>query len=123
MGYDLTISPLRNSKELYDTEVLALNTLRFNPDYRLFEQIKEINENKPIIIPLPIPPQMKVGIYEEEGLSYEQTDAYGDALTFVYAKELKRLKLPDDVSPRNRAIKPPFIHALPDDTPILLLWS
>jgi len=129
MSLDLTILPLRGPRDLGETSVLTYNRLQFNGDYRLFAQIIEMDdydaafaENKPTIKPLPIPPQMWVIMYDDEGLKSTRTDANGAELTFVYAQELKKLKLPEDVTSRNRAIKA-FIDALPNDTPIILYWS
>ncbi len=65
MGLDLTILPLRGPKDLGETSVLAYNRLQFDRDYELFAQIIEMNDydaafagSRPIIKPLPIPPQM-----------------------------------------------------------------
>ena len=124
MGRDLTLLPMRDPREVGEVSVLAYNRLSFDRDYELFGQITEIKigGSEPTIKPLAIPPQMWVTIYGDEGLDRTRTDKYGTELTFVYAKELKKLKLPEDVSARNRAIKA-FIDALPDDTPIILWWS
>ncbi len=61
-------------------------------------------------------------MYDDEGLKSTRTDAFGVELTFAYAQELKKLKLPDDVTTRNRAVKA-FIDALPNETPIILYWK
>ncbi|RJO59496.1 hypothetical protein C4546_01975 [Candidatus Parcubacteria bacterium] len=122
MGLDLTLLPMRGPRELGERNVFAYNRLRFDPDYSLFGQIREIDGSEPTIKPLAIPPQMWVVSYEDRELDRTRTDGYDSELTFVYAKELKKLKLPEDVSTRNRAIKA-FVDALPDDTPIILWWS
>ncbi len=64
---------------------------------------------------------MWVETYEDEGIERHRDDKYGTELTFVYAEQLKSLKVENGASPKNRAIKV-FIEALPDDTPIILLW-
>jgi len=122
MGLDLTLLPLRDPREVGEVSVLAYNRLSFDRDSELFGQITDIDGSEPTIKPLAIPPQMWVTTYEDEGLDRTRTDKYGTELTFVYAKELKKLKLPEDVSARNRAIKA-FVDALPNDTPIILWWS
>ena len=121
MGIDLTLLPMSDPCEMGKVSVLTYNRLRFDQDYKLFGQIMEIDGSEPTIKSLAIPPQMWVTTYEDEGLNRTRTDKYGTELTFVYAKELKKLRLPEDVSALNQAIKT-FIDALPDDTPIILFW-
>jgi hypothetical protein len=122
MGLNLTLLPLQNPRELVEVSVSTYNRLRFDRDYSLFGQIININKSKPIIKPLAIPPQLWVEIYEDEGLNRTRTNNYDNGLTFVYAYELKKLKLSKNVSAINRAIMA-FVRKLPDDTPIILWWS
>lgn len=123
MGLDLTLLPLSGPKELGDTSVLCRDYLSFDRDYEIFRQIIDFSDgNKPTIKANPIPPQMWVEIYEEEGTKQSRDDKYGTELTFVYAQQLKKLKVANDASPKNKAIKA-FVEALPDDTPIILLWG
>ena len=113
MGLDLSILPI-NPQEIGEISVLITTRIDLDRDYGFFNQISR----KPITIP----PQMWVEMYGEKGIERTRTDRYGVELTFIYAKELKKLSLPKNVSARNRAIKS-FIDALPDDTPIILWWN
>ena len=105
-----------------DTSVLCHDRLSFDRDYKIFGQLTDCGEgNKPTIKTSAIPPQMWVETYEDEGIKRRRDDKYGTELTFVYAEHLKKLKVANGASPKNKAIKA-FIEALPDDTPIILLW-
>lgn len=123
MGLNLTLLLLNRHEQMGYTSVLCSDRLSFDRDYEIFGQLRgDVAEgNVPTIKAIPILPQMQVGIYDEEGLKWRRDDNYGDELTFVYAKQLKELSVPDDASPKNKAIMA-FVHALPDDTPIILLW-
>ena len=122
MGLDLTLLPLRGPREMGNISVLCHDRLSFDRDYKIFGQLTDVGEgNKPTIKANPIPPQMWVDTYEDEGIERRREDKYGTELTFVYAQQLKKLKIANDASPKNKAIKA-FIEALPDDTPIILLW-
>ena len=122
MGLDLTLLPLRGPREMGDTSVLCHDRLSFDRDYEIFGQLTDVGEgNKPMIKANPIPPQMWVETYEDEGIKRRRDDEYGTELTFVYAQQLKKLGVADEASPKNKAIKA-FVEALPDDTPIILLW-
>lgn len=115
-----------------ETSVYCRERLSFNSDYRILGQLTDLSSyrkggrddipEKPTINAQPIPPQMWVVVSEEEGLRRTREDPYGTGLTFVYAQQLKELKLPDDASPKNKAIKA-FVDALPPETPIILYWS
>ena len=122
MGLDLTIFPLSGPQEVGSTSVFVSDKLRFDRDYEVFGQLIKIDDKEPVIKTHPLPPQMWVHVYGEEGLRRTREDSYGSELTFVYAQQLKRLKLPQDVSSYNKAIKA-FIDALPDDIPFILWWS
>jgi len=114
-----------------ETSVLCYERLSFDQDYRIFGQLTDLsfyhNDGRPDIPEKPtiktnsIPPQMWVQVYGDEGIERTREDPYGTELTFVYAQQLKKLKLPDDASPKNRAVKA-FVDALPEDTPIILYW-
>jgi hypothetical protein len=69
----------------------------------------------------PLPQRLKVGHYEDEGLKWEEVDRYGQPLTFTTPAELRRLRLPDDLNPWNRAVLA-FLLALPPDARIILYW-
>ena len=126
MSTDLTIFPLkRGPRALGEDSVLVVNRLDFDQDYRIFGQLietgyedKDVPEN-PTIIPLPLPPQLWVEIYGEEGIRRARGNPFGGQLVFVYAQQMKRLVIPENTSPWNKAIKA-FIDALPDEIPIIL---
>jgi hypothetical protein len=97
-------------------------------DYQIFSQIIDMSyrqeegiSKKPTIQTYPIPPQMWVRTYGDEGIEKAHEDGDGKALTFVYAQQLKKLRIPDNASSQNKAIKA-FVDALPDDVPIILMW-
>jgi hypothetical protein len=97
--------------------------LDFDSDYDIFDQLIDYRgDGHEIPIQTePIPPQMSIVEYWDEGTRKTRDDAFGHRLTFVYVKQLKELKVPNNASSKNKAIKA-FINALPDDTPIILMW-
>ncbi len=122
MGLDLTLLPLSGPRQLGETFVLCYDRLTFDRDYDIFGQLTDLGKgNKPTINANSIPSQMWVEMYEDDGIKKRRTDKYGTGLTFVWAQELKRLKVAGDASPKNKGIKA-FVGALPDDTPVILLW-
>ena len=122
MGVDLTLLPLKGARQIGDESVICIDCLNFDQDYEIFGQIEGFDRGgTQTIKPIPIPPQLWVITYEEEGIKRQRDDKYGKELTFVFAKALKKLKVGDDASPKNKAIKA-FVDALPNDTPIILFW-
>jgi hypothetical protein len=128
MSTSLDLLPLRGLKKLDQRFVLCYDRLNFVGDYRIFGQLTNMSDRgrddiptKPTIKTRSIPRQMWVQIYEDEGVKRTRNDMYGNELTFVYAKQLKKLVLPADASKWNKAIMA-FVAALPNDTPIILLW-
>ncbi len=124
MSLNLTLLPLTGPSDLLKTRVNCIDRLRFDDDYEIFFQLTNSRGtgNTRIIKGNPIPVHLYLRIYDEEGMHETRTDPLGDELTFIYADALKRLVLPNDTSPKNRAIMA-FIDALPNDTPIFLLWG
>ena len=61
-------------------------------------------------------------ILTDDGSQQTREDAYGEELTVVYAEQMKKLFIPEDASPWNKAIKA-FIDKLPNNTPIILDWQ
>lgn len=122
MGLCLTLLVLKEPRQLTKTSVLCLERVNLDQDYAILGQLAQCRGHlKPTIQANPIPPQMWVETYEEEGVRRTRTDNYGTELTFVYAQQLKRLKMPGDASPKNKAVKA-FVDALPNETPIILWW-
>lgn len=129
MSLSLMIYPLsEGSLVLNETSVRARDCLRLDDDYRIYGQLTDMSYHngedvpeKPTIVTHKIPLQLWVTIYEDEGLQHTREDAYGKELTVVYAKQMKKLVIPEDASPWNKAIKA-LIDALPNDIPIILDW-
>jgi hypothetical protein len=123
VGLDLSLLPLEASWQLDETLVWCYDRLNFNRDDKIFCQLIDCgNGNKPTIKAKPIPPQLWVKICRSEGIKQTRKDDYDNELTFVYAQQLKKLKMSSETSPKNKAIIS-FVCALPDDIPIILLWN
>jgi hypothetical protein len=99
-------------------EFLATATLRFDLDYGLFAQLAHDAEPR---LTQPLPDGLKVGHYEDDGLRWDTADRQGQLLTFTTPLDLRRLRLPDDIAPWNRAVLA-FLLALPPDATIVLYW-
>jgi hypothetical protein len=69
----------------------------------------------------PLPAGLKVGHYEDEGLRFDEVDRHGEHLTCTTPADLRRLRLPDDLSDWNRAVLS-FLLALPPDARVILYW-
>lgn len=130
MSLNLELLILRGPQDLQEMFVVRYDLVTPDEDYNIYGQLTDMRTRRekeegtpetPSIGVQPIPPQMWVGIYEDEGLERTREDRFGKVLTFVYAQQFKKLELHDNVSPRMKAIKA-FLDALPDDTPIILYW-
>jgi hypothetical protein len=99
-------------------EFLPTATLRFDRDSGLFGQLDP--QATPCLV-RPLPEGLKVGRYEDQGLTFTEVDRSGQPLTFTTSADLRRLRVPDDVAPWNRAVLA-FLLALPSDTRIVLYW-
>jgi hypothetical protein len=116
MGIDLKVfaSQFRERRG----EFLATATLRLDRDAGLLSQLDP--DAMPSLVQ-PLPEGLKVGHYEDEGLRYDATDGYGNPLTFTTPSELRNLRVPDDISPWNRAVLA-FLLTLPRDARLILYW-
>ena len=96
-------------------------------DYRIFGQISNFpdspdEEPAQILQTSPLPDGFTVGSStEEDGIVFSRNDESGE-INWLYAKDLKTLKIPEDTSPVNKGIKA-YIDQLPDDMPVLLKWD
>ncbi len=99
-------------------EFLPTATLRFDRDSGLFGQLTL--EASPCIVHQ-LPNGLKVGSYEDNGLTFMEFDRHNQRLTFTTPAELRRLKVPDDIHPWNLAILA-FLLALPPEARIVLYW-
>lgn len=121
MSLYLTIFPLSGPEDLTKTSVFPKTQLEFDQDYEILGQLTDTLDGETTIKARPIPPQLWVDIYEEKGRRRIREDRYDEELTFVYAYQLKKLKMPEGASHYAKAVKA-FIDALPDDVPIILWW-
>lgn len=116
MGVDLRVmaSHFRERRG----ELLPTATLRFDRDASLFAQLAR--DAVPCLVH-PLPDGIRVGSYEDTGLTYTDVDRSGEPLTYTTSDQLRALAIPDDLAPWNRAILA-FLTALPPDTRIVLYW-
>ena len=99
-------------------ELLPTATLRFERDSALFSKLSK--DAVPCLV-RPLPPDLKLGCYEDEGLVFKSEDRYGQPLTCITAADLARLQVPEGVSPWNNAVLA-FLTSLPADERIVLFW-
>lgn len=116
MGLDLTVmaSHYRERRG----ELLPTASLRFDRDAKLFSQLSA--DAIPCLV-RPLPDGLTVGVYEDSGLRFTETDRYGTRLNWTTPQELRRLVVPDDTAEWNRAIIT-FLLALSPDSRIILYW-
>ena len=128
MGLDLTLMPLQDARELTGN-VLGYNRLQFVRDYEIFAQIADVEGKsavpdigvEAIVRTHPLPPRVKVGVYGDTGIRNTRKDPYGEEMVYATAGEMRKLVLPQSVSPTNKAIMA-YVRALAKDTPIILEW-
>jgi len=116
MGVDLKV--LASSFREQRGEFLPTATLRFERDPMLFGRLSR--EADPCLVH-PLPEGLKVGCYQDEGLTFTEVDHHGEPLTFTTPADLRRLELSADLAPWNRALLA-FLLALPDDARVVLYW-
>lgn len=116
MGIDLKVmaSSFRERRD----EFLPTATLRFDRDTGLFAQLTL--EASPCLV-RHLPKDLKVGYYEDSGLTFTDVDRDRHPLTFTTSTELRRLQVPGDIHPWNHAVLA-FLLALPPDSRIVLYW-
>jgi hypothetical protein len=107
MGVDLKVMA-SHFRELRG-EFPPTATLRFERDSGLFAQLSP--GATPSLVRT-LPPGMRVGLYEEQGLTFAEPDRYGQLLTFTTPADLSKLRVPDDLTPWNRAVLA-FLLTLP----------
>jgi hypothetical protein len=116
MGIDLKV--MASSFRERRGELLPTATLRFERDARLFCQL---TPSSTPALARPLPAGLKIGVYEDEGLAWRETDRQGQPLTFTTPGDLRQLRLPDDLNPWNRAVLA-FLLALPAESRVILFW-
>jgi hypothetical protein len=116
MGLDLTVmaSHFRDRRG----EMLPTATLRFDRDDRLFSQLTD--DATPCLVQR-LPDGLTVGVHEDAGLRFVLVDRYDRPLTCTTPEDIRRLVVPNDTAPWNRAIIS-FLLALPPDARIVLYW-
>src|SRR4051812_19014378 len=90
-------------------EMLPTATLRFERDPLLFALL---SRDATPCLAHPLPEGLRVGCHEDEGLTWTDSDRYGEPLTFTTSSELRRLAVPETLSDWNRAVLA-FLLALP----------
>jgi hypothetical protein len=78
MGIDLKV--LASHFREHHGEFLATAALRFDRDARFFAQFAP--DAEPCVVQ-PLPPGLKVGHHEDEGLRWDEADCNGAPLTFT----------------------------------------
>jgi hypothetical protein len=100
--------------------------LSFVSDYRIFGQLADLGSRRSrdseiptqSIPTYPIPPGMMV----EHCGKLINTDSVGNPIVYTTIDQMKKIVLPKEVSPINRAVMA-YIKALPDNWAIILVWS
>jgi hypothetical protein len=113
------VCPLSNYPDGYgpdhDIWHLANNRLSLLRDYGLYNVIKSQNVKE-------LPSNVKFEWYFEKGVETTTTDSWGAKLTFVDAREFKKIKTERfNPSKWNRAVLK-FLASLPPKTPVVLYW-
>lgn len=116
MGIDLKVmaSSFRERRD----EFLPTATLRFDRDTGIFAQLTR--ESTPCLVQQ-LPQGLKVGCYEDSGLTFTDVDRSKQPLTFTTSAHLRQLKPPSDIHPWNAAVLA-FLLTLPADNRIVLYW-
>ncbi len=129
MGLDLTLMPLRDARALAGS-IVGYDRLQFDRQYSVFAQIADVDGKsavpdegiEAIVRTYPLPPGVSVLIYEDEGINTTRRNPYEEEMVYALARELGALKLPENATPKNKAIMA-YINALEKDTPIILEWK
>lgn len=124
----LTLIPLNDSTELGKSVIFphTLSSLHLiDPPDDVFKHLWEDDQWKALSKLLPLPPHMHLVMSKDDKAPrLTRTDDKDKELTFVYVKELKKLRWIEDGPQRwsTRAAWE-YIRALPDDVPVILWWS
>jgi hypothetical protein len=127
MSEHLSLYPLLDGpRALQKTYVLLYETLLVPAqNYALYAQIDVLNfvdgSVKVKIKTKPIPDQLWIEKYGDEGRTRTRDNSYGEELHYVYAEQLKKWHIGDDAHWSTKAVKA-YIDQLPNDTPILILF-
>jgi hypothetical protein len=116
MGIDLKV--MASYFREHRGEMLPTATLRFDRDSGLFSKLSL--QSVPCLV-RPLPPDLKVGCYEDEGLVFRREDSRDAPLTWTTPATLAAMELPAELSPWNNAVLA-FLLALPAETRIVFYW-
>ncbi len=107
------------------------STFEMHQDYAVFGQLMDLSvyrkegrkdiPKRPTIPTEFVPPGFQVWLYHKGVHGPARMDEFGNRLTFVWARDLKMLKLRKNGCDVNCAIRA-TIKTLPGDTPIVLYW-
>jgi hypothetical protein len=114
MGVDLTLLPIRYD---HQTWWLAYDRIRFTGNYELHRRIRDVES---CAMSSPVAPKV-LQWYGDNGIEDATTDRYGDPLRVVFAADLSKIELPDDITGWTRATFE-FVKSLPGDTKLVLWW-
>jgi len=103
--------------------------LMLTRDYRLFAQfsnfigsVADVSNPRHIKVS-PLPPELKIALDNKQGEERgTRKDAYGQDISWTFAKQMKKLQIPEDTSAINKAVKA-YIDELPDDMPVITEWE
>jgi hypothetical protein len=115
MGIDLKI--LASNFRERDGRMLSTASIRLDRDPRVLSLIAKDDA--------PIPPELSIGHFEDEGLRYDRTDSRGNPLTFTTPEKLQQsqkiLESIEETSQWNRAAVA-YLLSLPPGSRIVLYW-
>jgi hypothetical protein len=119
MGTDLYVCPISNYPDGYDPDHdiwhLSSNKLSLLRDYELYGVIKALNVKE-------LPANVKFDRYTDDGIETVATDSWGVKLTFVDAREFKKIKTEKFNSSKWNVAVLKFLASLPPKTPVVLYW-
>ena len=128
----LTLFPLRAGSRPDAISGPCTDRFTLIPDYRIFQQLVDLSGQtppeqetisaKPSLTIYWLPGPGCVELLLENGITRRSIDRHGRPLTFIRAREFRRMKIADDAHPQNKAIAA-ALGALPDDTIIILYWQ
>jgi hypothetical protein len=125
VGLDLTLLPKRHPS--INDWILCHDRLSLDSDYDLFARLghPRFEGEGRRVTPHPTPPEWtKIQVYGDDGIEVMTTDAYGNPLTFLYAREFfdtGAWPWMTESSDWNVAVRE-FVRALPRETPVILWW-
>lgn len=99
-------------------EMLPTATLRLEREPRLFGQLAL--DSTPCLVH-PLPDGLKVGSFDDSGLTFMDTDGRGNRLTFTTPGELIGIRVPPDLTAWNCAVLD-FLRGLPPNSRVVLFW-